>query len=160
MSSSLSNARSPSSVSAVRPVVATIAAVFREGRVLLVRRANPPDAGRWGYPGGKIEGGETIEQAAVRELLEETEVRGEAHRVFTAVDAFDRDESGCLRQHFVLVAVLCRWVSGKPVAGDDALEARWFDLGELDDPAMALSLDVADVARHAAVLAEAEGIAR
>lgn len=154
MSSSSSDARSRACVSAVRPVVATIAVVFLESKVLLVRRANPPDAGRWGFPGGKIERGETIEQAAVRELLEETRVRGEARRVFTAVDVFDRDESGCLRQHFVLVAVLCRWLSGEPVAGDDALEARWFDLGELDDPGMALSLDVAAVARHGAALAE------
>ncbi|MEN7538812.1 NUDIX domain-containing protein, partial [Aurantiacibacter flavus] len=55
-----------------RPIAATIAVVLREGQVLLVRRANPPDAGRWGFPGGKIETGETIEQAAIRELYEET----------------------------------------------------------------------------------------
>nr|WP_205520603.1 NUDIX domain-containing protein [Propylenella binzhouense] len=59
-------------VSATHPVAATIAAVFHEERILLVRRANPPDAGRWGFPGGKIEAGEPIETAAVRELFEET----------------------------------------------------------------------------------------
>lgn len=144
---------------AVHPVAATIATVFREGRILLVRRANPPDVGRWGFPGGKIEAGETIENAAVRELLEETGVAGEARRVFTAVDAFDHDEGGRLLQHFVLIAVLCRWISGEPVAGDDALEARWFDLEDLDGTGLALSLDVAEIARQAAALAEAEGIA-
>jgi len=133
-----------------RPIAATIAVVIREAHVLLVRRANPPDAGRWGFPGGKIETGETIHDAAVRELREETGINGEARRAFTAVDAFDHDERGFIRQHFVLIAVLCQWVSGEPIAGDDALEARWFRLEELDDEAIALSLDVAAVARQAA----------
>lgn len=137
-----------------RPIAATIAIVIREGYVLLVRRANPPDAGLWGFPGGKIEIGETIESAAVRELLEETGVRAEAQRVFTAVDAFDRDGSGRLCQHFVLIAVLCRWSSGEPIAGDDALEARWFQLEELNETGLALSLDVAEVARLAACLSK------
>jgi ADP-ribose pyrophosphatase YjhB (NUDIX family) len=136
-----------------RPIAATIAVVFHEGRILLVRRANPPDAGRWGFPGGKIEPGEPIEVAAVRELLEETGVRGRARQVFTAVDVFDRDGTGRLHRHFVLIAVLCEWVSGTPVAGDDALEARWFRLDALDDASLALSLDVAEVARRAATIA-------
>ncbi|MCQ9157218.1 NUDIX hydrolase [Acidomonas methanolica] len=146
------NMRPPSAEPACRPVAATIAAVFHEGRILLVRRANPPDAGRWGFPGGKIEPGETIENAAVRELLEETGVHAEALRVFTAVDAFDYDEHGRLRQHFILIAVLCRWASGQPIAGDDALEARWFPRHELDEAGLALSLDVVNIAREAETL--------
>lgn len=132
-----------------RPVAATIAVVIREGCILLVRRANPPDAGRWGFPGGKIESGETLKQAAVRELHEETAIEGEALQAFTAVDAFDYDEDGRLRQHFVLIAVLCGWVSGDLVAGDDALEARWFGMEELNDAKLALSLDVPEIARQA-----------
>ncbi len=135
-----------------RPLVATIAAVFREGEVLLVRRANPPDVGRWGFPGGKIEWGETIEEAAIRELFEETGVRGEARQIFTAVDAFDRDATGGLRQQFVLVAVLCDWIAGEPVAGDDALEARWIHLDDLETTSLALSLDIAEVARQATAI--------
>ncbi|WP_042703851.1 NUDIX hydrolase [Azospirillum sp. B506] len=137
---------------AFRPIAAAIAAVFRDGNILLVRRANPPDAGRWGFPGGKIEPGETIETAAVRELREETGIDAEALRVFTAVDAFDHDEHGRLRQHFILVAVLCKWRAGQPIAGDDALEAKWFGLDELDEAGLALSLDVAAVAREAEAL--------
>lgn len=144
------------SVAVTRPVAATIAAVFHQGRILLVRRANPPDAGRWGFPGGKIEPGEPIETAAVRELFEETGIRGRARRVFTAVDVFDRDEHGRLLRHFVLIAVLCDWIAGDPVAGDDALDARWFRLEDLDDAGLALSLDVAEVARLAAAIAVAE----
>ena len=91
----------------VRPVVATIATVFRDGNVLLVRRANPPDVGKWGFPGGKVDLGECLKDAAIRELFEETGVRATAQRVFTAVDAFDHDENGVVRHHYVLVAVLC-----------------------------------------------------
>lgn len=151
----------PAGVSGVavspRPVVATIAAIIRDDSVLLVRRANPPDAGRWGFPGGKIEFGESIQDAAVRELTEETGVEGRARGVFTAVDALDYERAGALRQHFVLVAVLCEWVSGEPVAGDDALEARWFPLTEVDDTTLALSFDVAAVAGQAAALAGKAG---
>ena len=135
-----------------RPVAATIAVVIRQGRVLLVRRRNPPDAGRWGFPGGKIEFGETVLAAAERELFEETAVRAKAQQVFTAVDALDFDGERAVRAHFILVAVLCRWVSGQPVAGDDALEADWFDLKTLDEANLAMSFGVADVARQAASL--------
>lgn len=143
-----------------RPVAAAIAVVVHDGRFLLVRRANPPDAGRWGFPGGKIEAGEKIQRAAVRELLEETGVHGEARQVFTAVDAFDVSGTGSLRQHFVLIGVLCGWISGDPVAGDDALEAKWFHLDDLDGADLALSLDVAEVARQAMLIVPIEWLAR
>ena len=90
-----------------------------------MRRANPPDQGRWAFPGGKIEMGERIEDAAARELFEETGVTAEPLTVFDAVDVFDHDADGLLRRHYILVAVLCRWISGEPVAGDDASQARW-----------------------------------
>lgn len=139
------------------PIPATLAAVIRDGQVLLVRRTNPPDAGLWGFPGGKIEHGETIEAAAVRELFEETGVRAEAGPVFTAVDAMDRASSGELHAHYVLIAVLCRWISGTPQAGDDALDAAWHDLDGLDHAGLAMSFGVADVARKAATLASLAG---
>lgn len=136
-----------------RPTVAVIATLFRDGQVLLVRRANPPDVGRWGFPGGKVELGESIMDAAIRELHEETGIQATAQQVFTAVDAFDHDDSGLLRHHYVLVAVLCAWVSGEPVAGDDALEARWFPMTRLADKELALSLDVERIARQGARIA-------
>lgn len=138
-----------------RPIAATIAVVPRDGHVLLVRRANPPDIGRWGFPGGKIEAGEPLFDAAVRELREETGVDAEALEVLTAVDAFDHDEAGRLRQHFILVAVLCRWRAGEPIAGDDALEARWIAVEALAREDLALSIGVTELAAMAQARAAA-----
>ncbi|WP_353254865.1 NUDIX hydrolase [Burkholderia anthina] len=142
--------RSPTAnASPLRAVPAVIGVVLRERDVLLVRRANPPDADRWGFPGGKIEPGEPIADAIVRELAEETTLDVEALDVFTALDSFDRDAAGRVRQHFVMVAVLCKWLRGTPAAGDDALEARWFDLGELERDDLPMSAGVRDVALRA-----------
>ncbi|MDE1997271.1 MAG: NUDIX domain-containing protein, partial [Rhizobiaceae bacterium] len=105
--------------------------------------------------------GESLAQAAVRELFEETGVQADAGPVFTAVDAFDRDPDGAVREHYILVAVLCHWRRGEPVAGDDALEAAWHDLlvTALRDDLLATSAGVAAVARQAIALnAEPHGI--
>ncbi len=131
------------------PIPATLAVVFRGSDVLLVRHANPPDVGRWGFPGGKIERGETIMRAAERELFEETSIVGKARHVLTAVDAFERSSAGAVLHHFVLVAVLCEYISGVPYAADDVTEARWFPMHELGAGDLALSLDVEDVAKSA-----------
>jgi 8-oxo-dGTP diphosphatase len=131
------------------PIPAVIAVVIRNGRTLLVRRANPPDAGLWGFPGGKIEFGETVKDAAIRELLEETAVHAEAQDVLTTLDVLVRDAGGNVRQHYILIAVQCRWISGEPAAGDDALEARWFPIAELDPNTLAMSVDVDVIARRA-----------
>jgi len=131
------------------PVPAVIAVVIHEGRALLVRRANPPDAGLWGFPGGKIDFGETVADAAVRELLEETGITGEAQEVITTLDVLVPSDNGDIRQHYVLIAVRCRWLSGSPLAGDDALEARWFPIDDLDPATLPMSADVDMIARRA-----------
>ncbi len=135
------------------PIPAVIAVVIHGNRTLLVRRANPPDAGLWGFPGGKIEFGETVREAAIRELLEETGVHAEAQDVITTLDILVPDPSGAARQHFILIAVLCRWTSGEPVAADDALEAGWFQINDLEHDRLAMSADVGAIARRAQALA-------
>ena len=137
--------------SLVRPIVAVLAVVIRDGRVLLVQRANSPDAGLWGFPGGKVEFGEHLLAVAERELLEETGVGAKAQQAFNAVDAYDLAENGELRRHFVLIAVQCLWQAGEPAAADDALDARWFSLEKLET-AVTLSRDVAGIARQASGL--------
>jgi len=141
------------------PVPAVIAVVIREDRALLVRRANPAGAGLWGFPGGKIEFGETVREAAIRELLEETGVQAEAQDIITTLDILVRDSSGAMQQHFILIAVRCRWISGEPAAGDDALEAGWFAIAELGGGKIALSADVEAIARRAQALASDENAA-
>lgn len=131
------------------PVAAVIAVVLRGNAMILVRRANPPDAGLWGFPGGKIEFGEATEQAAVRELREETGVVAHDTETFTALDAVETAADGTVTRHFVLIAVLCRWLSGEPVAGDDAMKARWFTFDELSSSGIHMSLDVVEVAEKA-----------
>jgi 8-oxo-dGTP diphosphatase len=140
-------------------VPAVIAVVIREDRALLVRRANPPDAGLWGFPGGKIEFGETVREAAIRELLEETGVQAEAQDILTTLDILGRNPSGAMQQHFILIAVRCRWISGEPAAGDDALEAGWFAIAELGGGKIALSADVEVIARRAQALTSDENAA-
>jgi 8-oxo-dGTP diphosphatase len=131
------------------PIPAVIAVVIHEDRTLLVRRANPPDAGLWGFPGGKIEFGETVRAAATRELLEETGIHAEAQDIITTLDVLVPDRSGAVHQHYILIAVRCRWISGEPIADDDALEAGWFPVIDLEHDRLAMSADVDVIARRA-----------
>ncbi|MCA3245800.1 MAG: NUDIX hydrolase [Azospirillum sp.] len=135
----------------LHPRPAAIAIVPRDGRVLLVRRANPPDPGRWGFPGGKIELGETVAHAAIRESAEETGVRAEAIRTLDTLDTIVRAPDGALQFHYVLVAVLCRWLDGEPIAADDVHEADWFDLPRIETGPEPFLPRVADLARRALV---------
>ena len=82
-----------------------LAVVLRGERALVVRRANPPMAGRWGIPGGVLELGETVAEGAMRELLEETGVVAEPIGPLTVIDTIDRDDEGRVRFHYTLVAV-------------------------------------------------------
>lgn len=115
------------------PRVGVGAVVLRDDRVLLVRRARPPRQGEWSLPGGLQELGETVFDAAVREVFEETGVEVSIIGLVDVVDLIDRDPAdGPVRWHYTLIDVAARWVRGEPVAQDDAAEARWFALDDLD----------------------------
>jgi ADP-ribose pyrophosphatase YjhB (NUDIX family) len=129
------------------PVAAVIAVAWNAGRVLLVRRHRAPNAGLWGFPGGKIEHGEPLLRAAERELAEETGLRGTARQAFDAVDVIG--DGAPPAHHYLLVAVLVDGADGHPVAADDVDEAAWFDPEALPQP------QVADLGR---VLAKARGL--
>jgi len=132
-----------------RPIVGVLAVVLRGDRVLVVRRANPPMPGRWGFPGGVLELGETVAQGAMRELFEETGVKAEAASPLTVMDTIDRDSEGRVRYHYTLVAVIGHWRSGEGVAGDDADELAWLTRAEIIErglptaPALLPLLDLA-----------------
>ena len=116
-----------------RPIVGVLAVVMRGDRVLVVRRANPPMPGRWGFPGGVLELGETIAQGAMRELAEETGVIAKAAGPLTVIDTIDRDNEGRVRYHYTLVAVMGHWQSGEGVPCDDADEVAWLTRAEIVD---------------------------
>lgn len=130
------------------PRPAAIAVLEHAGKFLLVRRANPPDPGRWGFPGGKIEWGETAPQAALRELAEETGIVAQALGAFDCVDVIKQDGPNGSGHHYVLVAVACRYVSGAAVAADDAAAVKWVALEEIEANSMDFLAQVARIARR------------
>jgi 8-oxo-dGTP diphosphatase len=109
------------------PQVAVLAVTFRHDEVILVQRKNEPQKGGWGFPGGSIEPGESIANATLRELMEETGTRAEVVRLIDVVEVRECDAAGH-QYHFVLIAMLCRYLSGDLVAGDDALSCQWLNV--------------------------------
>jgi 8-oxo-dGTP diphosphatase len=107
------------------------AVVLQEGRVLLIQRGKEPLRGRWVVPGGTVEWGETLEQAVVREVREETGLEVRPQKRLAVVEALSRDEGGAVRYHFVIVDYLCVPVGGALRAGSDALQAVFVGLEEM-----------------------------
>jgi 8-oxo-dGTP diphosphatase len=114
-----------------RPIVGIGAVVMGPQGILLVERGKPPRQGEWSIPGGAQELGETIEQAAVREIAEETGLGIEVLGLIDVVDSLARDERGDVRYHYTLVDVLAAVTGGELRAGGDAANACWFALDDL-----------------------------
>jgi ADP-ribose pyrophosphatase YjhB (NUDIX family) len=105
--------------------------VVKDGKVLLVRRGNEPGRGKWSLPGGRIRFGERSEEAALREMREETGLEVRLRRVVDVVDVFWQSERGELLEHFVIVDFEAEVIGGELRPADDALDARWFSPEEL-----------------------------
>ena len=110
-----------------RPILAASAAVFRDGKVLLGSRRNAPGAGVFSLPGGLVEPGETLEQAALRELMEETGVVAEIVAYNDHVEAIQRDDDDRVRRHFVIISFVARWISGEGEPNEELGELIWAD---------------------------------
>lgn len=100
---------------------------FRGEEVLLIKRGTPLRLGQWSIPGGRIEPGEPAGIAAMRELREETGVEAEFLGLVDVVDYITPE------RHYVLIDYAARWIAREPVAGDDAAEARFVPIADLQD---------------------------
>lgn len=119
-----------------QPVVGVGAVVIKDGKVLLVKRGAAPNKGLWAIPGGSLKLGETLQEGAEREILEETGITIKAGKPFYSFDFFERDRDGRIRFHFVVVDMNADYISGEVQAADDALDARWISPEELEDLAL------------------------
>lgn len=110
------------------PILAVSAAIVRDGRVLIVRRApRPPAAGLYTLPGGGVEAGETLVEAVVREVREETALAIIPVALAGYREVIARDEDGRVRRHFVILPFAARWVEGEAVLNEELTEAAWLD---------------------------------
>jgi ADP-ribose pyrophosphatase YjhB (NUDIX family) len=114
-----------------RPFLAVSAAIIRDGRVLIVRRARPPANGVYTLPGGVVELGETLEEAIVREVREETTLEIEPIGLAGHRQAIARDAAGKIERHFVILPFAARWIAGEPVLNEELAEAHWLHQSEL-----------------------------
>jgi 8-oxo-dGTP diphosphatase len=125
------------------PLVGVGAVILDQGRVVLVKRKFPPLAGEWSIPGGRLEVGETLREAVVREAHEETGLTVEPAEVLGVYDRLLRDDGGRILYHYVLIDFLCRRLAGELQAGGDADDAHWFSQEEIGK--ISLVEDTADV---------------
>jgi 8-oxo-dGTP diphosphatase len=109
------------------PILAVSAAIIRDGKVLIVCRARPPAAGLYTLPGGGVEVGETLIEAVVREVREETALAVEPVALAGYREAIARDGDGRVERHFVILPFAARWIAGEPVLSDELSEAMWVD---------------------------------
>ncbi len=114
------------------PRIGVSACVWRDGKVLLVERGKDPWKGKWSLPGGGLEFGETVREAAQRELGEETGVAADLAKLVDIDDAIMRDAAGRPILHYSIVCFTGHWLKGEAEARDDVTKVKWAALEELD----------------------------
>jgi 8-oxo-dGTP diphosphatase len=125
------------------PLVGVGAVIIEDTRVLLVKRAHPPLQAQWSIPGGVLEVGELVREAAIREAREETGLIVEPADLLGVYDRVLRNPERRVQYHYVLIDFLCRRVGGELQAASDAAEVRWFTREDL--PVLDLAVDTQDV---------------
>lgn len=113
------------------PFVGVGVVVWQDDQFLLIKRGKPPRMGEWSIPGGRQMLGETVREAAAREIKEETHLEIEVAGLVDVVDSISRDDDGRVKFHATLVDFAARYVSGETKADDDAMDVGWFRLDDL-----------------------------
>src|ERR1700722_19238391 len=116
-----------------RPYLAVSAAIFRDGRVLIVRRGRAPAQGLYTLPGGGVELGETLEAAVIREIHEETALAIAPVELIGFRQAIARDAAGRVERHFVILPFAARWIAGEVLLNEELAEAQRRDTSALSD---------------------------
>lgn len=114
-----------------RPFLAVSAAILRDGKVLVVRRARAPASGVFSLPGGVVEAGETLAEAVIREIAEETALAIEPVALAGYREVVARDADDKVERHFVILPFAARWISGEPRLNEELSEWRWVDPAEV-----------------------------
>jgi 8-oxo-dGTP diphosphatase len=114
-----------------RPYLAVSAAILRDGKVLVVRRARKPALNLYTLPGGVVEAGETLHDALIREVHEETQLVIEPVALAGHREVIMRDANGRAERHFVILSFAARWLSGEPVLNEELDDARWLAPAEI-----------------------------
>lgn len=125
------------------PQVAVGAIVIKDGKVLLVKRGNPPGKGLWAIPGGRVRVGETLKEATEREIKEETGIIIRAKNPIYPFDIILKDSEGRVQFHYVILDFMGDYITGKVTPGDDVNDARWFSAHEIMEiPVTKTTLDI------------------
>lgn len=139
----MSASSAPSRHYPAHPLLGVSIALWRDGRILLTQRGKAPMAGKWSLPGGLVDTGERLRDAAARELREETGLEAELRGIADWTEIIVRDGADAVERHYVIAVFAARWRGGDPVAGDDAAAVRWAEPAEL--PAIDLTPGMAKI---------------
>jgi ADP-ribose pyrophosphatase YjhB (NUDIX family) len=134
-----------------RPYLAVSAAIIRDGKVLIVRRARPPAYGIFTLPGGDVEAGESLHEAIMREVMEETALTIAPLGLAGYREAIVRDADGKVERHFVILPFAARFIAGEVALNEELAEARWLVPSEL--AGLKTTEGLADIVRAAYAIA-------
>ena len=115
------------------PIATSLAIVFKGEEILLIKRSKEPSLGKWSLPGGRIDLGETVMEAAKRETLEETQIKIDAKKVIDIADGIVRDDNGRVRFHYIAHYVFSLYRSGEAIASSDAADTKWATREQIDE---------------------------
>ncbi|MCC6013412.1 MAG: NUDIX hydrolase [Candidatus Verstraetearchaeota archaeon] len=113
------------------PLVGVGVLIIENGKILLVKRGNEPNKGLWSIPGGLIKLGEFPEEAAIRELKEETGLNAIIEKLLGVFNIIIKDNDGRIKYHYIIIDYIGKLIGGELKPGDDVLDAKWFDISEL-----------------------------